>query len=253
MCFSHTCRHTIFSLVTHLFSHNRERSSSPNTTSKKRRRKDSMQTPCEKVDCNMPTDHVHIRNVKMKAAARNAPLIEKKLQNSPSMHHGDPQQERNFVKKKSTMNMGSDKKKTGSSMNINACSYSKHHKDLVNSVPVKDFKKQMSSIQSRDVASKSRVIEEPINSGNEVSRGKGNMYQVETHIKSSKDGNDMSKKYRHRDSNGNNNLPDLNSPGTGSHYSNMSEVCRNVGILNVHSLFNSFYSYALDLCFFSQH
>lgn len=172
----------------------------------------------------MSTEHVHIRNVRMKAAARNAPLVGKKLPNSSSIHHGDPQPERNFVKKKSTMIVKSDNKKIGSSMNINACSSSKLHKDLVNSVPIKDLKKQMNSTQSRDVASKSKVIEEPINSGNEALRGKGIASQVESHLKSSKDGNDMPKKYRHRDSNGSNNLPDLNSPGTGSIYSNISEV-----------------------------
>ncbi|PKA64750.1 hypothetical protein AXF42_Ash016781 [Apostasia shenzhenica] len=56
-----------------------EPTSSPNLAPKKRRRKDSAKIQSEKVHIHDSNEHVNMSNMKIKAAARNAPLVAKKL------------------------------------------------------------------------------------------------------------------------------------------------------------------------------
>ncbi|KAF8404052.1 hypothetical protein HHK36_008929 [Tetracentron sinense] len=195
--------------------------SSPKHQPKKRRRKDMVKAHGEKSDDHVQNELTKSGNLRMKAAARTAPLVGKA--SSPSQSLADISEHYQDGKSQNQVNapIGSMKKKSPDpSTKLEQSSYSKISNRDASTFPVetKNIEKQKTGItQSRDLGNKMKVASESSDAAHQKYRDKSASTQLE--LQSRRLSNNMnevelSAKVRHREKSSSNELPDLNFPGS---------------------------------------
>ncbi|XP_020263259.1 ubinuclein-1-like [Asparagus officinalis] len=167
-----------------------EPSSSPNLAPKNRKRKDSIKVNAETCREHVTSDAMVKGNVRMKAAARSAPLMEKKLASPDEMQtaYEEYYQERKVLKNKSNSFTGSYKRRSADSMtNLKNTSPVRISKDVSSlSSEWKDLDKHKAGVLlSRDLSHKSRLINESVESAYHSSRDRAVSSQAESQSRKS--------------------------------------------------------------------
>lgn len=200
-----------------------EASSSPIQAPKKRRRKDPTKVYNEKDQELIPSEPVNMGNMRIKAAARSAPLTGKKLSGPKILTpHDKHYQDEKQLKGKLDGPTGTYKKSTSElpTNSENPSSVKMPNKDAVSvSLESKELTKHKTGvISSRDFSHKSRGTSESLDGIYKASRDKGVISQVGSQPKPKKLPNgennmEMPTKKRHRERDGVGELPSLNSSG----------------------------------------
>ncbi|CAA7404520.1 unnamed protein product [Spirodela intermedia] len=190
-------------------------SSVPSLVPKKRRRKDSTKGE------DTMNELVNVGSVRLKAAARNAPLVGRKP-SSPSRIMGsfaEHGHEGKIIKNKLSTSVGMYRKKNiDPTIKVDSLPYVKlQSKNILgSSLDDKDvLNHQSGSTRLSDPANKLRTTGESFSAVNLLpSREKGSYFQVEPHSRLIKENEiEVSPKIRRMEKNGSEMLPDLNSPG----------------------------------------
>ncbi|KAF9599845.1 hypothetical protein IFM89_001791 [Coptis chinensis] len=156
-----------------------EHSSSPKHQPKKRRRKD-LTTHSEKEDDHLPNKQAKVGNVKMKNAAKTAPLVDSKSSSPSHSLSGKSehcQDEKSFDK--SNAPLGPSKKKP-SDLNIKLEQFTSSdvHKDRLET---KDGEKHKSGVnQSRDLGSKMKAASESSDAMHHIYQDKNYFLQMDS-------------------------------------------------------------------------
>ncbi|KAJ4951250.1 hypothetical protein NE237_028082 [Protea cynaroides] len=194
---------------------------SPDHQPKKRRRKDLTKAHGEKDGEHVPHKHAKMGNVRMKAAARTAPLVASKSSNPQSLPESLPAMSEHYqdVKGQNKWNasMGTFKKKSAdSSIKLESSFSNISDRDFsVFPVDVKDTEKQKTGIvQSKDLNKKLKVGGESSDGMHQTYRNKSASTLFEPQVKKEVNELEASTKVRHRDKIGGSELPDLNSCGS---------------------------------------
>ena len=155
--------------------------------------------------------------VRIKAAARSAPLMGKKLPSSAKIPtaYGEHYQEGNFLKNKTNASSGTYKKRHADSSLENTSS-GRISKDVSSkSLESKDVDKQKAAVvPSRDLTHKSRVINESVDVMHHVSRDRPVCSQVESQSRKSlncENEAEISAKIRRKERYGTDGYPNMES------------------------------------------
>ncbi|XP_010269067.1 PREDICTED: ubinuclein-1-like isoform X3 [Nelumbo nucifera] len=204
---------------------------SPDYQPKKRRRKDPAKSRGEKDgehvsnrnakdSEHLPSKHAKVGNVRMKAAARTAPLVgTKSYGSSQSLATISEYYEDEKVQNQLNSLGPSKKKSTDSNTKLENPNSSKTSNRDASMFPIeaKNIEKQKSGImQPREVGNKLKVPSVPSDAVHQIYRDKGASTQIEP--QPGRQLNDMteielSTKVRQKEKNSSNQLPDLNSSG----------------------------------------
>ncbi|MQL70544.1 hypothetical protein Taro_002865 [Colocasia esculenta] len=190
-------------------------SSAPNLASKKRRRKDSEKIPITKGGEHMANELMNVGSVRMKAAARNAPLGKKSSSpNKVSNSFAEQSLESKMLKKKLSTSVEMYRRKSSDpAIKSNSLpSANMQNKDVLASENKHVQNQKSVAIQSSDLANKLRKSES-LDAINLSSREKGVSLQAEPQCMLNKENNELFSKSRRMEKNGIVDLPDLNSPG----------------------------------------
>ncbi|XP_043724876.1 ubinuclein-1-like isoform X3 [Telopea speciosissima] len=194
---------------------------SPDLQPKKRRRKDLIKAHGEKDGEQVANKHAKMGNMRMKAAARTAPLVGSKS-SSPqilpaiSEHYQDGKGQNQLntavgTSKKKSADSSNDKFESSSAKILNRDS-------SVFPVEVNESEKQkVGIVQSNELNNKLKVESESADTTYQAYWDKSASTQFEPQPKKPLNGMDeleASTKVRHRDKNGGSELPDLNSSGS---------------------------------------
>ncbi|XP_042476925.1 ubinuclein-1 isoform X5 [Macadamia integrifolia] len=187
---------------------------------KKRRRKDLMKARGEKDGEHLENKHAKMGNVRMKAAARTAPLVGSKSSSPLSLPAISERYQDGKGQNQLNTAIGTSKKKSADSSNNKLdSSFSKisNRDTSVFPAEVKKSEKQMVGIvQSNELNNKLKAGSESADTTYQAYRDKSASTQFEPQPKKLCDTNELeaSTKVRHRDKNGSSELPDLNSSGS---------------------------------------
>ncbi|XP_020247345.1 ubinuclein-2-like isoform X3 [Asparagus officinalis] len=182
------------------FSHSSKPSSSPKPVPKKRRRKDSTKLSIETSDMDFTNDIVGTDNVQINTTARRAPLMGNNFTNIANIQtvHSEHYKERKILKNKSNTLSGRISK--------DASSPSMEPKNL--------DKYKAGTLVSKDLAHKSRLINESVDSVYHASRDRPISSHVESQSRKSlnyKNEAELSTKVRRKEKYGTDGLPRANS------------------------------------------
>ncbi|XP_020674698.1 ubinuclein-1 [Dendrobium catenatum] len=170
-----------------------EPSSSPNLAPKKRRRKDSTKAQSGTDHDHVSNEYVNMGNMKIKAAARNAPLVAKKLSTAEATTSFDEHyQEAKLLKTNANASTGIYKKRTSDFViNSDIAPYAKlPNKDLSSVITEpKDFDRRK-FLSSKD-HHKSSGTTESFGTTNQASREKAFASQAEPQSKKFSDNNEI--------------------------------------------------------------
>ncbi|XP_077224676.1 ubinuclein-1-like isoform X2 [Tasmannia lanceolata] len=194
--------------------------SSPNHAPKKRRRKDLVKAHGEMDGGIIPNKHAKMGNVRMKAAARSAPLVGSKS-SSPQISTplNENYQEGKPLQNQSNTHVGpSEKKSFDATMKSDNLSLRMPNKETSTvSMEAKEIKKQKTGvIQSRDLANKSNITSDSSDAMYQMFHDKRVHIQVEPQSRKLLNGiNDVElpMKSRYKEKNGNSELLDMISSG----------------------------------------
>lgn len=196
---------------------------SPNVAPRKRRRKDSTKVHGEMDHDHVPNESVNMGNMRIKAAARSAPLVGKKLSNPAKVlalpYVENYYEENKLVDNKLNAPTGTYKKRSADlTINLENPPVKLPNKDIL-SLPLesKDFDKHKAgSMPSKDVTHKLRGAGDSLDPMYQTSQDKGVLSQVEFQSRRLLNGEneEVSAKIRRKEKYGTSEIPDMNSFGS---------------------------------------
>ncbi|XP_073102368.1 ubinuclein-1 isoform X2 [Elaeis guineensis] len=194
---------------------------SPNVAPKKRRRKDSTKVHGEDHD-HVPNESINMGNMRIKAAARSAPLAGKKLSSSAKVlalpYVENYYEENKLIDDKLNAPTGAYKKRFADlTINSENPPVKLLNKDI-SSLPLesKDFDKHKAVMPSKDLTHKSRGTGNSFDPMYQTSQDKGVSSQVEFQSRRLPNGEneEVSAKLRRKEKYGTGEFPDMNSSGS---------------------------------------
>ncbi|KAG1328098.1 putative ubinuclein-1 [Cocos nucifera] len=194
---------------------------SPNVAPKKRRRKDST-TVCGEDHDHVPNESINMGNMRIKAAARNAPMVGKKLSSSAKVlalpYVENYYEENKLVGNKLNAPTGANRKRFADlTINLENPPVKLPNEDI-SSLPLesKDFDKHKAAMPSKELTHKSRGTGDSFDPMYQTSGDKGVSSQVEFHSRRLPNGEneEVSAKIRRKEKYGTGIFPDMNSSGS---------------------------------------
>ncbi|XP_008783317.3 LOW QUALITY PROTEIN: ubinuclein-1 [Phoenix dactylifera] len=196
---------------------------SPDVAPKKRRRKESTKVRGERDHDHVPSESINMGNMRIKAAARNAPLVGKKL-SSPAKVLALPYVENYYEENKLADNKlnaptgAYNKRSAVLTINLeNPPSVKLPNKDI-SSLPLesKDFDNHKAGLMPSDLTHKSRGTGDSFDPMYQTSRDKGVSSQVEFQSRRLLNGEneEVSAKIRRKEKYGTGEFSDMNSSGS---------------------------------------